>query len=71
MGTGTRALGVGRVKYKGYGHGVNLGIEVWGEQEVMYGNGASETEWQIIYCVDPLMSIPNPLHTKKLGFFVF
>jgi hypothetical protein len=37
----------------------------------MYGNGASETKWHMIYCVDPLMSVPNPLHMKELVFSVF
>tara|TARA_R110002003_G_scaffold111_4_gene9440 strand:- start:12351 stop:12497 length:147 start_codon:yes stop_codon:yes gene_type:complete len=35
IGNGYWDTGVGRIKYKGYGYGVNLGIEVWDEQKVM------------------------------------
>jgi hypothetical protein len=42
MGTGTQALGGSSTKVMDIAS--LFGIEVWGEQEVMYGNGASETK---------------------------
>jgi hypothetical protein len=35
IGNGYWDTGVGWIKSKDYGYGVNLGIEVWDEQEVM------------------------------------